>query len=296
MKFPGLTLLFFLLFIQAANCQFAEIRFSSNSPVYVSVDGIMQNSKGVNELSLQNLKAGNHFFQIELENTDSVLGFNYTADNFFLYEFVILSMSDYEEANNNMAFLVSSDARIFVYCKSISEMEKSPELFESSVNSNFSDNPNLQITTTQNYSHQAYHTDSTTDNHADVQNTVSIHYQQQVQYNTNNSSVDYTGPVGCQLPIDEKSYASTLNTIKTKDFEDTKLKIAKQISSANCLSVEQIIGIMKLFDFEDNRLDFAKFAYHYVFDKGNYFMVNDLFDFESSTDDLINYINNCNNE
>jgi hypothetical protein len=43
---------------------------------------------------------------------------------------------------------------------------------------------------------------------------------------------------------------------------------------------------MLLFDFESTRLTFAKFAYKYTFDKGNYYKVNDAFQFESSIEEL----------
>jgi hypothetical protein len=43
---------------------------------------------------------------------------------------------------------------------------------------------------------------------------------------------------------------------------------------------------MKLFDFEATKLTYAKFAYNHTYDIGNYYKVNDAFDFESSVDDL----------
>ena len=46
-----------------------------------------------------------------------------------------------------------------------------------------------------------------------------------------------------------------------------------------------------LFSFEDSKLDFAKYCYGYTYDLGNYYMVNDAFDFESTIEELNNYIN-----
>jgi hypothetical protein len=48
---------------------------------------------------------------------------------------------------------------------------------------------------------------------------------------------------------------------------------------------------MMLFSFEGTRLDFAKFAYGRTYDIGNYYMVNDAFTFETSIDELNDYIN-----
>jgi hypothetical protein len=56
------------------------------------------------------------------------------------------------------------------------------------------------------------------------------------------------------------------------------------------LSTDQIIEIVNLFSFEENKLDYAKFAYSKCVDKNNYFIVNDAFSFSSSTDELTEYI------
>jgi hypothetical protein len=47
---------------------------------------------------------------------------------------------------------------------------------------------------------------------------------------------------------------------------------------------------MTLFDFENTKLDFAKFAYDRTYDRANYYKVNDAFEFESSIEDLNRYI------
>jgi hypothetical protein len=47
---------------------------------------------------------------------------------------------------------------------------------------------------------------------------------------------------------------------------------------------------MQLFTYEDSKLEFAKYAYDYTYDIDNYFMVNDAFEFETSIDELNEYI------
>lgn len=95
---------------------------------------------------------------------------------------------------------------------------------------------------------------------------------------------------GCVSPMAPGDYESAKTSISQKDFEDTKLSMAKQIAGSNCMSAEQIKGIMKLFSFENSKLDFAKFAYAHCCDKSNYYKVNDAFDFDSSSKDLNDYI------
>jgi len=101
----------------------------------------------------------------------------------------------------------------------------------------------------------------------------------------------YTGPTGCDWPLNEYDYSAAKQSIRSKSFEDSKLTVAKQIAGANCLLCDQVKGIMQLFDFEDTKLDFAKYVYGYTYDQGNFYKLNDAFDFESSIDELNRYIN-----
>jgi hypothetical protein len=100
----------------------------------------------------------------------------------------------------------------------------------------------------------------------------------------------YTGPIGCPMPMSAMEYAEVKKSIESKSFEDTKMTLAKQVGRDRCFSTDQVKGIMGLFSFEDSKLDFAKYAYDRTHDIGNYFKVNDAFTFESSVDDLNDYI------
>lgn len=101
----------------------------------------------------------------------------------------------------------------------------------------------------------------------------------------------YNGPIGCPIPMNPGDFNGMKETIRSKDFENTKLTIAKQVLNNNCLTSSQVKEIMMLFDFENTRLDYAKYAYGYTYDLGNYYKVNDAFQFESSISDLNAYIN-----
>jgi hypothetical protein len=100
----------------------------------------------------------------------------------------------------------------------------------------------------------------------------------------------YNGPIGCSYPMSDAEFADASKSIDSKGFEESKMTMAKQIGRDRCFTVSQVKGIMGLFGFEDSKLDFAKFAYDHVYDKGNYYKVNDAFSFESSIDELNKYI------
>lgn len=95
------------------------------------------------------------------------------------------------------------------------------------------------------------------------------------------------GGNSCMSPRD---FNAAMSTIKAQSFEDTQLKTAKQVISANCLNVDQIIQIANTFNFEDNKLEFAKYAYDYCIEPRNYFKLNGIFSFSSNVDELSDYV------
>ncbi|MBN4062305.1 DUF4476 domain-containing protein [Bacteroidales bacterium AH-315-I05] len=100
----------------------------------------------------------------------------------------------------------------------------------------------------------------------------------------------YNGPIGCSWPMADADFSKAKQSAASKDFEDSKLKVAKQITGSNCLMAKHVKEMMRVFDFESSRLEYAKFAYSHTYDKGNYYLVNDAFDFELTIDDLNDYI------
>lgn len=109
-----------------------------------------------------------------------------------------------------------------------------------------------------------------------------------VYYDQNGSTEVYY--IKTCLPMSDYDFRNAENSVSTKDFDETKLNIAKQILNSNCLYASQIKEIMLLFDFEGTKLEFAKAAYHNTYDVQNYYVVNDAFDFDSSIQELDNYI------
>ncbi|MDI1315689.1 DUF4476 domain-containing protein [Flavobacterium sp.] len=103
----------------------------------------------------------------------------------------------------------------------------------------------------------------------------------------------YAEPVrGCggRACMTSGNFNAALATIKKQSFEETRLKTAKQVITANCLNVDQIILIANTFNFEDNKLDFAKYAYDFCIEPRNYFKLNGIFSFSSNVDELSDYV------
>lgn len=91
--------------------------------------------------------------------------------------------------------------------------------------------------------------------------------------------------------LSQSSYQELLNQIKNSSFESSKVTTANAGLKNNIITVEQLIGILNLFSFESTKLDFAKTNYKIVADKQNFMQVNNLFVFQSSKDDLNEFLN-----
>lgn len=110
-----------------------------------------------------------------------------------------------------------------------------------------------------------------------------------VSYNNINNNNDYLNDYAC-YPMEARKFRYAVKSIKRKSFSDTQLRLAKQITSSNCLTVGQIKRIARVFSFETTKLEFAKFAYDYSYDPENYWMINEIFSFSSSTDELDEFL------
>jgi hypothetical protein len=100
----------------------------------------------------------------------------------------------------------------------------------------------------------------------------------------------YNGRIGCPNPMSADAFAKAKESVQSKNFSNAQLTVAKQIADANCLLVSQVKELMKIFDFEESRFEFAKYAYKHTCDIDNFYQVNDAFDFEGSITKLDEYI------
>lgn len=91
-------------------------------------------------------------------------------------------------------------------------------------------------------------------------------------------------------PISKADFDDRLNAIKNTSFDDQRLAKAKQVFDDEYLTTNQVIEVVKVFSFDDSKLDFAKWAYKKTMDKKNYYKVEDQFSFSGTKTNLANYV------
>jgi hypothetical protein len=113
------------------------------------------------------------------------------------------------------------------------------------------------------------------------------------QYNNGQPPVQVNSKAvnsGYQGLMTYKEFAMMKDQIKQNTLEKGRLETAKQMTQENILTAIQVAEIARLFNFDNNRLDFAKFAFEYTYDRDAYHVVGDVFVFQKNKEDLQRYI------
>lgn len=108
---------------------------------------------------------------------------------------------------------------------------------------------------------------------------------------TKKDKEQYSTSDECRYKVMKKDDFSDLKgSINNRNFESYNSSIVKTAIDNNFFSSEQVRELMNYFTFEDTKLEIAKYSYKKVCDTKNFFKVYDAFDFESSINELKNYI------
>lgn len=95
---------------------------------------------------------------------------------------------------------------------------------------------------------------------------------------------------GCSAAMTQSSFSNMKKSVESKPFSDTKMSTAKVATKNNCLSVSQVKEICKLFAMDEDKLTYAKYAYDYCVDKGNFYQVSEVFAFSSTTEEFNSFL------
>jgi len=91
-------------------------------------------------------------------------------------------------------------------------------------------------------------------------------------------------------PMDSRSFDMLVQALRRENFEQSRLEIAKQSIDRNNFTSLQVKQLAQCFAFDNFKLDLAKHAYSRTVDRDNYFVLNDVFSFSNSKDELAAYI------
>ena len=106
----------------------------------------------------------------------------------------------------------------------------------------------------------------------------------------NNNNGQYNNNQYNNQGMNAQSFEQFKQSLHNEFFDNTKLAIAKQTIASNYFTSHQVKEIVQQFNYENSKLDIAKYAYQYTLDKGSYYLVNDAFGYSSSKEELSAYV------
>lgn len=90
--------------------------------------------------------------------------------------------------------------------------------------------------------------------------------------------------------MSEKEFYTALKSIEAKAFSEEKMTMARLTTKDKCLTVDQVRQIARQFQFEDQTLEFIKYAYDLSKEKAQYYTLEDVFKFMSSRDAFLKFL------
>jgi hypothetical protein len=258
------------IFTMSVFAQFGTLTVTSNSnqKFWLFIEDVLQNEYSTHSIRIQGLQLGSYRVRVEMDN----------ADNNCVGQ--IIQISHQPHQNN---YMVSRD-RQNNYLFGRSNMQVNPFFIQNVILPDYN-----YLSAYQQYLFPGFNPNA---NYGQSQYKGST-YRGHQQHGGRGGS--FGGNQGHGMPpqpmcMPMSDFNRAISVIQNESFENSKLSIAKQITSNNYLCVAQIVQICRLFSFENTKLEFAKYAYHYCVDKNNYFQLNEVFSYSSSKDELRKYI------
>ena len=96
----------------------------------------------------------------------------------------------------------------------------------------------------------------------------------------------YTGRTGCPIAMDSNRFARVLLQVYQPQNDGGRLDAARRAVENQCLSVDQVVEISRIFQGDPARFEWAQFAYRFTFDQEYFMDVGETFSFASTREQL----------
>jgi hypothetical protein len=98
-------------------------------------------------------------------------------------------------------------------------------------------------------------------------------------------------PAGnCAQPMSATAFAKSRDLVNDVKFDESKLRVAKEFTQSNCLTMAQIKEITKLLAFENNKLEYLKYAHAFCYDTKDYYQLGNILNFSNNKEDLNDFL------
>jgi len=269
-----------VLYAQTANVVFYT---EDEETFYLSVEGLIQNKKPLSKVKVEGI--AQDFFKVKFVFTDPSippLERNVSAEMGQEWVYKV------KKKSNGKYGIVLFQEKAISKERQTGPTDKEIEQFGKLQNQTLKflkDASEIEVGGSSTETQHTQHTEIHHHHHQQGGFPTTVHVVEEYRY------PGYNGPIGCPgVPMEPIDFNDAKRSVTSKDFPNEKMKIAQQIVRNHCMLVDQVKSLMLAFDFENDRLKLAKFAYDYTHDIGNYYKLNDAFDFPNTVDQLDDYV------
>lgn len=251
-----LVIIFITFNIKAQDYGRVVIRNASTSypPFIVSINGVRFSNNYDSKIAFNYLDERIYKIKLLQSGSGNILNFNLTSEPKYISKYVINA-----DAYGNYSLLLES--------KSLLSLE--PEtggvtISSATVTPNTSNEPVKQITVT----------------------TTTL---------VNTTTVAPTTPSVIPPPavvitaMEPGDFNERLNAVKREHFDRERMEKAKAVFDEEHFTTGQVCTAMKVFSFDDAKVEFAKFAWHRTVDRKNFYKTQDQLTFGSNKKELSDY-------
>lgn len=93
------------------------------------------------------------------------------------------------------------------------------------------------------------------------------------------------------VPMTEQEFRQALRQVQQESFDSGKMRIAKGVINGHYLWSGQVRLLLKEFSFKSNQEDLAMYAYPKTIDQNKFYVIYDVFTFNSSKDKISEWVN-----
>ena len=101
---------------------------------------------------------------------------------------------------------------------------------------------------------------------------------------------EYTGRLGCDKPCDLNIVNQAVRQMKSENNSIAQTTIASSLVKNNCITVEDLLLVLNYFTNETDKVQFAKYAWPYIYDQENYINLNSIFEYPQTMEEINKFV------
>lgn len=108
-----------------------------------------------------------------------------------------------------------------------------------------------------------------------------------VQFLKDVANSEHQQKLNCSVAVTNETFSEILSAVKKTQYENDKVKVAKDKLVFNCVNTQQIQLLMDVFNHDREKMELAKAAYPVTVDKDNFKILVENFQFSENKNDFL---------